>query len=54
MRWRCATIAMRWPRLHLMDPRMCWAQPADGEIFYSLGGNVVINSRLTAMDVGPL
>lgn len=40
--------------LHLMDPRMCWAQPADGEIFYSLGGNVVINSRLTAMDVGPL
>ena len=40
--------------LHLMDPRMCWAQPADGEIFYSLGGNIVINSRLTAMDYGPL
>ena len=40
--------------LHLMNPRQCWAEPMAGEIFYSLGGNVVINSRLDAMDYGPL
>jgi HK97 family phage portal protein len=40
--------------LHLMQPNHCWAEVFDGEIFYSLGGNTVINSRLTALDYGPL
>ena len=40
--------------LHLMNPNQCWAESIEGEVFYSLGGNIVINSRLTAMDFGPL
>jgi HK97 family phage portal protein len=40
--------------LHLMRPANCWAEPIQGEVFYSLGGNTVINSRLDALDYGPL
>jgi len=33
--------------LHLMDPRLCWPQVAsDGSIFYTLGGNTIIQNRL--------
>ena len=40
--------------LHFMHPQRCWAEPIEGEIFYSLGGNCVIESRLTALEYGPL
>jgi HK97 family phage portal protein len=40
--------------LHLMHPYQCRAQVIDGEVFYTLGGNIVINSRLDALDYGPL
>jgi HK97 family phage portal protein len=39
--------------LHLMQPNMCWAQPFEGEIFYSLGGNTVIDNRLLELDLLP-
>jgi HK97 family phage portal protein len=40
--------------LHLMHPYQCWPEVVGGEIFYSLGGNQVINSRLDALNYGPL
>jgi HK97 family phage portal protein len=40
--------------LHLMNPRQCLAEPVQGEVFYSLGGNQVVNSRLDALEYGPL
>jgi HK97 family phage portal protein len=39
--------------LHLMNPNMCWGQPFEGEIFYSLGGNNVIDNRLLELDLLP-
>jgi HK97 family phage portal protein len=36
--------------LHLMHPRYCRAEILDGEIFYALGGNSVIDARLAALD----
>jgi HK97 family phage portal protein len=40
--------------LHPMHPRHCRAEVFDGEIFYTLGGNVVIDARMTALGLGPL
>jgi HK97 family phage portal protein len=35
--------------LHGMDPRLCRAEVIDGEIFYALGGNSVIDGRIDAL-----
>jgi HK97 family phage portal protein len=35
--------------LHLMHPRQCSAATAEGEIFYSLGGNPVIENRVQVL-----
>src|SRR5262245_14433177 len=35
--------------LHGMNPRMCRAEVVDGEIFYELGGNSVIDGRINAL-----
>jgi HK97 family phage portal protein len=40
--------------LHLMRPNYCYAEPIQGEVFYSLGGNTIINSRLDALGFEPL
>jgi HK97 family phage portal protein len=37
--------------LHLMHPRQCYAQVYGGEVFYSLGGNCVIDARIAALDL---
>lgn len=37
--------------LHIMNPRMCEATPVEGEIFYSLGGNAVIDNRIEALNM---
>jgi HK97 family phage portal protein len=38
--------------LHGMDPRLCRAEVVDGEIFYELGGNPVIDGRVEALGLG--
>jgi HK97 family phage portal protein len=40
--------------LHLMHPNRCRAQTYGGEIYYSLGGNGVIDSRLEVLELGQL
>jgi len=35
--------------LHGMDPRLCRAEVIDGEIFYELGGNPVIDGRVLSL-----
>ena len=40
--------------LHLMHPRHCKAEVIAGEIYYTLGGNCVIDARLEALEYGPL
>jgi HK97 family phage portal protein len=40
--------------LHLMHPRYCHAEVIEGEIYYALGGNSVIDARLAALEYGPL
>ena len=40
--------------LHLMHPHRCKAEVIEGEVYYALGGNCVIDSRLTALDYAPL
>jgi HK97 family phage portal protein len=35
--------------LHGMDPRLCRAEVIDGEIFYELGGNPVIDGRIESL-----
>lgn len=35
--------------LHGMDPRLCRAEVIEGEIFYELGGNHVINGRIETL-----
>jgi HK97 family phage portal protein len=37
--------------LHGMHPRHCRAYPVGGEIFYELGGNSVIDSRIATLDL---
>src|SRR5262245_35242333 len=40
--------------LHLMDPRQCRAHVAlDGEIFYALGGNYIVERRLGPLELVP-
>jgi HK97 family phage portal protein len=39
--------------LHLMHPRMCYGIPFEGEIFYALGGNNVIDNRILELDLLP-
>lgn len=40
--------------LHLMEPTQCWPYVAqDGEIFYSLGGNPVIDRLIPDLDLVP-
>lgn len=38
--------------LHGMDPRLCRAEVIDGEIFYELGGNHVIDGRIQSLGLG--
>jgi HK97 family phage portal protein len=40
--------------LHLMHPHLCRAEVIEGEIFYALGGNSVIDARLDVLELGPL
>src|SRR5580765_1337923 len=39
--------------LHGMDPRLCRAEVIDGEIFYELGGNPVIDGRVNSLGLDP-
>jgi HK97 family phage portal protein len=40
--------------LHLMHPKQCYPQIAGGEIYYALGGNDVIDSRIEATNLEAL